>query len=53
MIAVKSGVGVISIGLNGPGGGMADAADLKSADRKVVWVQFPPGAPFRKPSKGA
>jgi hypothetical protein len=28
----------------GPGGGMADAADSKSAGRKVVWVQVPPRA---------
>ena len=27
-----------------PGGGMVDAADLKSADRKVVGVQVPPRA---------
>ena len=27
------------------GGGMADAADLKSVDRKVVWVRLPPSAP--------
>ena len=29
----------------GPGGGMADAADSKSAVRKGVWVQVPPRAP--------
>jgi hypothetical protein len=27
-----------------PGGGMVDAADLKSVDRKVVRVQVPPRA---------
>src|SRR5689334_12731763 len=27
------------------GGGMADATDLKSVDRKVVWVRLPPSAP--------
>jgi hypothetical protein len=26
---------------------MADAADLKSVDRKVVWVRLPPSAPFQ------
>ena len=25
---------------------MADATDLKSVDRKVVWVRLPPSAPF-------
>jgi hypothetical protein len=25
---------------------MADATDLKSVDRKVVWVRIPPSAPF-------
>lgn len=29
-----------------PGGGMADASDLKSADRKVVWVRLPSRAPI-------
>ena len=29
-----------------PGGGMVDAADLKSADRKVVRVRVPPRAPL-------
>src|SRR6267143_1787316 len=29
------------------GGGMADATDLKSVDRKVVWVRLPPSAPFQ------
>ena len=29
---------------SGPGGGMADAADSKSAVRKGVWVQVPPRA---------
>jgi hypothetical protein len=28
------------------GGGMADAADLKSASRKGVWVRVPPSADF-------
>ena len=28
------------------GGEMADAADLKSAPRKGVWVRIPPPAPF-------
>ena len=28
-----------------PGGGMVDAADLKSVDRKVVRVRVPPWAP--------
>src|SRR6185295_10166234 len=28
------------------GGGMADATDLKSVDRKVVWVRLPPSAPI-------
>ena len=28
-----------------PGGGMVDAADLKSVGRKAVWVQVPPWAP--------
>jgi hypothetical protein len=28
------------------GGEMADATDLKSVDRKVVWVRLPPSAPF-------
>lgn len=27
-----------------PCGGTADAADSKSADRKIVWVQLPPRA---------
>ena len=27
------------------GGEMADATDLKSVDRKVVWVRLPPSAP--------
>ncbi len=31
-------------------GGMAYTADLKSAGRKVVWVQLPPVAPERKDS---
>ena len=26
---------------------MADATDLKSVDRKVVWVRLPPSAPIR------
>ena len=30
--------------LAGPRGGKADATDLKSVDRKVVRVRFPPGA---------
>src|SRR6266571_6686548 len=30
----------------GRGGEMADATDLKSVDRKVVWVRLPPSAPF-------
>ena len=30
----------------GRGGGMADATDLKSVDRKVVWVRLPPSAPL-------
>jgi hypothetical protein len=25
---------------------MADATDLKSVDRKVVWVRLPPSAPI-------
>ena len=25
---------------------MADATDLKSVDRKVVWVRLPPSAPL-------
>ena len=29
------------------GGGMADATDLKSVDRKVVWVRLPPSAPVK------
>ena len=28
------------------GGEMADATDLKSVDRKVVWVRLPPSAPI-------
>lgn len=28
-----------------PSGEMANAADLKSVDRKVLWVQVPPWAP--------
>ena len=28
------------------GGEMADATDLKSVDRKVVWVRLPPSAPM-------
>src|SRR5882672_534784 len=28
------------------GGEMADATDLKSVDRKVVWVRLPPSAPL-------
>src|SRR6266404_1107370 len=28
------------------GGGMADATDLKSVDRKVVWVRLPPPSPL-------
>ncbi len=27
------------------GGGMADADDSKSSDRKVMWVRLPPRAP--------
>src|SRR6185295_11372334 len=30
----------------GRGGEMADATDLKSVDRKVVWVRLPPSAPI-------
>ena len=26
---------------------MADATDLKSVDRKVVWVRIPPSAPIQ------
>ena len=29
-------------------GGMADAADSKSADSNIVWVQVPPPAPISK-----
>src|SRR5258708_35205932 len=29
------------------GGEMADATDLKSVDRKVVWVRLPPSAPIQ------
>ena len=35
------GRGIITVAW--AGGGMADAADLKSAGRKLVWVQVPPG----------
>ena len=31
------------------GGGMVDAADLKSALRKEVWVRFPPSAHTKSP----
>ena len=29
-------------------GGMADAADSKSADLKIVWVQVPPAPPDQR-----
>ena len=29
-------------------GGMADALDSKSSDRKIVWVQVPPPAEFSR-----
>ena len=31
------------------GGGMVDAADLKSSIRKGVWVRIPPSAPLANP----
>ena len=38
---------MLSSGLRRRGGEMADATDLKSVDRKVVWVRLPPSAPIQ------